>query len=264
MKRKFRSLIHPLLTLSIFISLSSCVNIRKATYFNGQEDAVLTASETAVESVIQKNDLLDISVTSLNPAASALFNASNLYHNTTDYANANAQQSTGYLVRGDGNIHFPILGKIRAEGLTIQNLRDTITSQLLDRKLLIEPIVNVRYLNFRVTVLGEVSKPSVINISNEKITLLEALGLAGDITVFGKRDNIMLIREEHNSRVVKRLDLNSTAFLTSPYYYLKSNDIIYVQPNKTKIASSGRTMQLLPIILSALSFTAIILNRIIP
>jgi polysaccharide export outer membrane protein len=262
MKHKFTFLMNAALSASIF--LSSCVNIKKATYFNGQEDAVLTGSQAAFESVIQKHDLLDISVSSLNPAASALFNTPNQYNNTSMYANANVQHSSGYLVRSDGNILLPMLGNIKAEGFTVQTLRDTITSYLLERKLLVEPIVNVRYLNFRVTVLGEVSKPSVINIPDEKITLLEALGLAGDITIFGKRDNVMLIREEDNSRIIKRIDLNSTDFLTSPYYYLKSNDIIYVQPNKTKIASSSRTMQLLPIILSALSFTAIILNRIIP
>jgi polysaccharide export outer membrane protein len=264
MKHKFTYLMNAALNASIFLFFSSCVNINKATYFNGQEDAVLTDAQAAFESVIQKHDLLDISVSSLNPAASALFNTPNQYNNTSMYANANVQHSSGYLVRSDGNIQLPILGNIKAEGFTIQTLRDTIASYLLERRLLVDPIVNVRYLNFRVTVLGEVSKPSVINIPDEKITLLEALGLAGDITIFGKRDNVMLIREEDNSKIIKRIDLNSTDFLTSPYYYLKSNDIIYVQPNKTKIASSSRTMQLLPIILSSLSFTAIILNRIIP
>jgi len=118
-------------------------------------------------------------------------------------------------------------------------------------------------LNFKVTVLGEVTKPSVISVTNEKITLLEALGLAGDISIYGKKDQVMVIREENGTKNIKYLNLNSSELFTSPYYYLKSNDIVYVEPSKAKVGSSTRSTQLLPIILSGLSFIAIIVDHLI-
>ncbi|MBS1932850.1 MAG: SLBB domain-containing protein, partial [Bacteroidetes bacterium] len=135
--------------------------------------------------------------------------------------------------------------------------------QLLDRKLLIDPIVSIRYLNFKVSVLGEVARPGVINIPNEKVTILEALGLAGDLTIYGKRDNVLLIREKENGdKIIKRINLGSEEILSSPYYYLKSNDVIYVEPNKNKIASVSRTVVLLPVILSGISLLIIAAQRL--
>jgi polysaccharide export outer membrane protein len=127
----------------------------------------------------------------------------------------------------------------------------------------VDPIVIVRHLNFRVSVLGEVSRPGIINVPSEKISLLEALGSAGDITVFGKKENVMILREENGVKKIKRIDLNSSELFDSPYYYLKSNDIVYVEANKAKVGSSTRSSQLLPIILSGLSFAAIILDRLV-
>src|SRR6201999_1954883 len=121
----------------------------------------------------------------------------------------------------------------KAGGLTPHQLELVIEDTLASQKLLTDPIVTVRFLNFRVTVLGEVAKPSTINVSNEHISILEALGLAGDLTIFAKRDNVLLIREEGNTKVIKRLNLNSAELLSSPYYYLKTNDIVYVEPNRT-------------------------------
>ena len=110
--------------------------------------------------------------------------------------------------------------------------------------------------------MGEVGKPTVINVPDERISLLEALGLAGDITVFGKKENVMVIREENGKKNLQRLNLNSSELFQSPYYYLKSNDIVYVEPNKARVASSTRSNQLLPILLSGLSFAAIIVDRL--
>jgi polysaccharide biosynthesis/export protein len=118
-------------------------------------------------------------------------------------------------------------------------------------------------LNYRVTVLGEVARPTVVSVPNERISILEALGIAGDITIYGKKDNVLLIREEKGGKLIKRINLNSSEIFSSPYYYLKSNDIVYVEPNQARIATASRTQQLLPTILSALSFVAIILTRVI-
>ena len=117
--------------------------------------------------------------------------------------------------------------------------------------------VEIRFLNFEVTVIGEVAKPTVITVPSEKISLLKAIGLAGDLTIYGKRENVLLIREENGKKITRHIDLNSSNFFNSPYYYLEPNDVVYVQPNKAKVASAGRTQQLLPIILSGLSVVVV-------
>jgi polysaccharide export outer membrane protein len=238
------------------------VNVRKATNFYDIPDSEFRLSYENLEPIVRENDLLSISVTSLNPEATEVFNTANLSVTQTSTATGATAQASGYLVDQEGFIRFPFLGKIKAAGKTKQELREEITRELVGRKLLLEPIVDIRYLNYRVSVLGEVKNPSVVTIPSEKVTLLEALGLAGDLTVYAKRDNILLIREEENVRKLVRLDLTSNEIFTSPYYNLKSNDIIYVEANKSKIASTSRTMQWLPIILSTLSLGIIALDRL--
>jgi polysaccharide export outer membrane protein len=117
-------------------------------------------------------------------------------------------------------------------------------------------------VNYKVTVLGEVNKPSVIPVPNEKITLLEAIGFAGDLTLFAKRDNVLLIREEQGKKTIKRLNLSSSEIFNSPYYYLKSDDVVYVEANKAKVASTSSTRLWLPVLFSGLSLTAIVIDRI--
>ncbi|MBS1916840.1 MAG: polysaccharide biosynthesis/export family protein [Bacteroidetes bacterium] len=236
----------------------------KVAYFNGIDDAVLKTGITASEPVIQKNDLLSITVSSDNPEASAIFNTPNQTSYTSSIIVAeNAVTISGYLVNSDGDIQFPVLGTVHVAGSTKKQVTNMITQQLLDRKLLIDPIVSIRYLNFKVSVLGEVARPGVINIPNEKVTILEALGLAGDLTIYGKRDNVLLIREKENGdKIIKRINLGSEEILSSPYYYLKSNDVIYVEPNKNKIASVSRTVVLLPVILSGISLLIIAAQRL--
>ena len=141
-------------------------------------------------------------------------------------------------------------------------MRDTIAKDLIEKKLLLDPIVSVRYLNFKVTVLGEVGHPTVVTVENEKVTLLEALGMAGDLTVEAKRNNVMVIREEESGeKKIKRLDLTSTEIFTSPYYYLKSNDIVYVEPNSTKVASTSRFTQILPIVISTVTLLFLVFDH---
>jgi polysaccharide export outer membrane protein len=248
--------------LLITLFAVSCVNTRKAVYFNDIQDSTIPLTLADLEPVIQKNDLLSITVSSLNTKATETFNAPNTATIQGGSSMGNAIQATGYLVDQEGNIQFPILGKIKATGLTKKALTDNITKSLIDTKQLLDPIVNIRYLNYRVTVLGEVAHPTVVNVPNEKITLLEAIGLAGDLTLFAKRDNVMVLREEDGKRIIKRLDLNSNEILTSPYFYLKTNDIVYVEPNKAKIRSTNRISEWLPVVFSGLSLAAIIIDRL--
>ncbi|RYY07876.1 MAG: polysaccharide export protein [Sphingobacteriaceae bacterium] len=242
--------------------LSSCVDVKKTIYFSNQKDTTITSKYDAPLTYIQPNDLLSIAVSSLNPTATAIFNTPNNSYVSSSSASGINLQSPGYLVNTAGSIQFPVIGNIKVSGLTTTQLKDRITKELVDKKLLIDPVVVVRQLNFKISVLGEVARPTVINVPSEKISLLEALGLAGDITVYGRKDNVMIIREENGNKTIKRLNLNSNQLFYSPYYYLKSNDIVYVEANKAKISSSGRTVVILPIILSGLSFLAIILTNI--
>lgn len=253
------------LVLGFLMILGSCTNTKKVTYFNNLGEGVIPSSIVNLEPVIQKSDILSITVTSPNPEATVMFNAPNvaLSPGATNSAAGNIAPSAGYLVSQDGFIDFPGLGKVMAAGLSKQKLKEEITAMLVNSKLLIDPIVTVRYLNYRVTVLGEVARPTVVTVPNEKISILEAIGLAGDLTIYAKRDNVLLIREEKGTKVIKRINLNTSEIFTSPYYYLKSNDVVYVEPNNAKVAASSRTQQLLPTILSALSFVAIILTRVI-
>ena len=245
-----------------FLLFSGCASSRKAVYFNDINKAEFTAQVESLEPVIQSNDLLNISVTSLNAEASETFNTINNNVVRPTSANNNVVNAAGYLVDTEGYINFPYLGKIRAAGMTKKALQDVIKTEILNRKLLKEPIVDIRYMNYKVSVLGEVAKPAVLTIPNEKITLLEALGLAGDLTIYGSRNNILLIREEDGKKKLNRIDLTSNEIFTSPFYYLKSNDIVYVEPNKTKIANASATRQWLPVILSALSLAVISVDRL--
>lgn len=246
--------------------LCSCSQTKKIAYMDHIKDTVIEDITHDLEPVIQKNDLLSISVGSVNQEATQIFNVSNNNAVTgTNSSSANSgymNQVFGYLVDQKGYVKFPMLGNVYAEGLTKKMLADNITRMLVSERLLLEPIVNIRYLNYKVTVLGEVGKPMVINVPNEKINILEALGLAGDITVYGKKDNVLLIREEASKKIVKRINISSPSLLTSPYYYLQSNDIIYVEPNKAKVSSSSNVKQWLPMVISGLTLVVLALDHL--
>jgi polysaccharide biosynthesis/export protein len=242
--------------------LSSCVNTKKAIYFKDQTDGTIRASASIPQTIIEPNDILGIQVSSLNQDASSAFNVVNREDAAATTLTGTRNEAGGYLVSKSGDIAFPILGNIHVAGLNKDQLTDSLTHLLNDRKLLIDPIVSIRMLNFKVTVLGEVEKPSVIPVPSEKISLLEALGMAGDITINGRRDNVLVIREEPGRKVVKRLDLNSSDLFTSPYYYLQSNDVVYVEPNKAKVRSGSNTAMWLTVVLAALSFGVICVENI--
>ena len=243
--------------------LPGCSNTEKLVYFNNIQDQVIKGNTLTGEPLIQKNDILSITVSSLNAEASALFNAPN---NNVYTINTQTTLGTGtlagYLVDPSGNIQFPVLGTIAVVGKSKSQLSQYITSQLNEKKLLVDPIVNVRFLNFRVSVLGEVNRPGVFTIPNEKLSILEALGLAGDITMYGKKENVLLIREDDNGQKnIKRLNLNSQEIFNSPYYFLRSNDVIYVEPTKDRVAREKTTL-ILPIVFSMVSLMIVILDRV--
>ena len=206
---------------------------------------------------------MQITVSSLNPEDATIYNAGNSVSPSSGGANMSGIALGGFLVDQQGMIQYPMLGSIKAEGLTKKQLTDNIRDQLTQRKLLVDPVINARFLNYRVTLLGEVNKPMVVNVTNEKISILEAIGMAGDVTVYGKKENVLLIRDQEGKRVIKRLNLSDKGLLNSPYYYLQSNDVVYVEPNKAKQYTGDKSRMLIPVIISALTLGVIILDRLI-
>ena len=247
--------------LLIALQFASCSTVDKATYFNNLGDAEFKETSATLEPVLQKNDILSITVSSLNVEAAEMFNVANKTSSQVGSGNGRPSPTAGYLIDQDGYIQFPFIGQIMAAGLTKKDLRQYITKELIIRKLLLDPIVDIRYLNFKVSVLGEVNNPSVFTIPSEKVTLLEALGLAGDMTIFAKRDNVFLISEQDGIKTTKRINLNTDELFTSPNYYLKPNDIVYVQPNKRKVRTTSNSAQWFSVILGSLSLAVIAITN---
>lgn len=247
----------------VALVFSSCANTKKIIYFNNVPNATFKGSGVEKQIPIEANDILSITISSANAEASQPFNLQNNNISRATTVTGSNNESGGYLVGANGKVDLPILGSVQAAGLLKEQLKDNIVNLILSKKLLIDPIVDIRFLNYEVTVLGEVAKPTVITVPNEKISLLKALGLAGDLTIYGERENVLLIREENGEKITRHINLNSSDFFNSPYYYLQPNDVIYVQPNKQKAATAVRNPNILPIIFSALSVVAILIDRLV-
>jgi len=204
------------------------------------------------EPTIQENDLLSITVSSLNPESNLLFNVGVLVP-SGDRANTVVANpiNENYLVDKQGYINYPVIGKIQLKGLNKQQATEKMTQLVSDY--VKDPIINIRFTNFKVTVIGEVQNPNSFVIPTEKVTILEAIGLAGDLTVYGKRENVLLIREKEGLRTAIRLNLNDKNLLASPYYFLQQNDVIYVEPYKTKAIQADSNPRTFAIVSSALS-----------
>jgi polysaccharide export outer membrane protein len=247
--------------LGLLYTLGSCSSSRQLVYFQGTPGVgdTLMVPEPYVPR-IKKGDLLSVQVSSLNQEATGFFNpASRMDNTSTTEPNTQLNRSAGYLVGDDGSVKLPLVGTVPLAGLTNREASDLIAEKL--RVYLKEPTVSVRNLNFRISVLGEVARPALFTIPNERVTLPEALGLAGDITIYGRRDNVMIIREEDGKRVFSRLDLTRRDAFQSPFYALRPNDIVYVEPGKARLTSADRTYQLAPIVIGILSLLAIIATR---
>lgn len=239
--------------------MSSCVDTKRVTYFNGLEDRTISSRYPDVpEPIITSNDVLNITISSANPESDIVFN-------TPNNIVANGQnQVTGYLVDKSGFIYYPFLGRIKVTGLTKEQLRDTLVTQITSKRLLIDPIVNIRFSNFRVTILGEVKAPGVVSAPDERLSLLEALGKAGDLTPYARKENVLVIREEAGKKVVKRINLNDQDELfQSQYYYLKTNDVVYAESNAARVSGSERSTQVFSYVLSGVTLLVAITSLIL-
>lgn len=242
-----------ILIASIVILLSGCAQ-RNLVYFsdlNAKSDFTTSVANDGMPRILQ-NDVLGITVNTTSPESNVLFAAA------ANPASGNGFfEKEGYRVNGDGNIKFPVLGNIKLEGLTIPEAQSAMETKL--NQYVNNSVVNVKFLNFRITVIGEVNHPSTFLVPNEKINLLEALGLAGDMTAYGKRENVLIIRQVDGKRTMARVNLNNQNVLNSPYFHLQQNDVIYVEPDKTKaleISNGYRTMPLVVAMVSAIAVLA--------
>ena len=256
----------PLILFFVILFITSCVSKKDVVYFQPnslEEDIQKVDMVQNYVPKLQSGDILSITVSSLSPEASAMFNpylASQAASAVQNSQTNNLPPVSGYLIDDEGFITLPLVGKLKISGLTTKEATQTLTAQL--DKYLQQPTVNVRILNFRISVLGEVTRPSVYTIPNEKITLPEALGLAGDLTIYGQRNNVLIVRETEGKREFSRIDLTKRDLFNSPYYYLHANDVIYVEATKSKVTSTDRTVQLAPIVLSGLSLLTVILINV--
>ena len=217
-----------LFIIGVFLlTMSACSSKKDLIYFsdinvNEQDEIVFSPGK------IKVNDILSIVVSSSSPELAMVYNAT---QNTSPF--------TGYLVTVDGTIILPILGKIKVQDLTLLELENELVKRLIEGNHLSNPIVTVRLTNAKFTVLGEVRNPGTYTFNEQNISILQALGYAGDLTIHGKRQDLLIIREENNKKTYKTIDLTSKKWFNSPYYYIKPNDVIYVNPNNAKVTSSG-------------------------
>jgi polysaccharide biosynthesis/export protein len=248
--------------ISIAIFLVSCSSQKKVPY-NYIENVTDTTAKDAVknfEPLIQKNDLLSIQVYSNSTKPEV----SDVLYNPPALSGAGGSSSSagggGYLVDINGNIKFPRIGIIHAEGLTKEQLSDTVTSKIGDA--LENPTVIVRFLNYRISVLGEVGHPGDFSIPYEKVTIFEAISLAGDIPVTGKRDNVKIIREVNGNREIGTIDLTSKNVFESPYYNLQQNDVVLVDVKKSKATQLDQFVEMrrITLALSLISSLALLYN----
>jgi polysaccharide biosynthesis/export protein len=217
----------------LLFSVTSCVPYKDMVLFRKNEAPLpdIEAANTPFNAnfLIQTNDALSITVSCIEPQLAAPFNL-------VDTRSAGNIQSDSplisFLVDGNGDIEYPVLGKVHVAKLTIPQLRDTLAKKI--KPYIKAPSINIKRINFRVTVLGEVANPGSFNIPSERITVLEALGLAGDMTPYSDRQRVMVVREVNGKTTFGKMDLQSSEFFKSPYYFLQQNDVIYIDPKRSK------------------------------
>lgn len=251
---RYNSLIRILTFIIFFSGIFGCAK-RNLVYFSDIEtgSSYSTNISQVEEPVIQSGDLIKIVVSTQSPESNLLFN-SGVISNDSQSRMMNQQLPTneGYLVDKNGQINFPVLGKIDIAGFTREEATLKMTELL--EEYVKDPIINIQYLNFKITVIGEVTNPNTFTLATDRISILEALGLAGDMTQYGKRENVLLIRDQDGVRKAVRLNLNDKAILNSPYFMLQQNDVLYVEPDKIKSVQASTNQRSLTILSILVSF----------
>ena len=252
------------LTLAVAVlgamAMSSCTTTAELAYVaDATRDSVIAISGQFTKG-IQANDLLSIYVESETPAVTVPFNQETNKIAVSDgvVMNPGATAVSGYLVDSEGNIVFPVLGKIHVLGMTHSELAAELEHRLVSEGHIKDAVVTVKLMNFTVSVLGDVVRPGQIRASGERLTIFEALSMVGDLTIYGQRHNVTVIREENGQRVIGEIDLRSKDVFNSPYYYLHQNDVVYVEPNMKKKKQAERDPMMMTYITSAVSIVSVL------
>ena len=250
----FKTPIKAVLVL-VLLTIISCGSRKNLAYLQNvdSKDAITTLS--SYEPVFKNDDLLSIIVSADDPEITYPFNIPQIQGNYKVNENQNGIKT--YLIDSYGDIEFPVLGKIKLTGLTRKQAVEKLTTRV--KEYIVNPTINLRILNYKISVLGEVRTPGNYSIDSERITLLEAIGKAGDLTIFGKRTNILLIREQEGVKTFHRIDITNADFISSDFYYLTQNDVIVVEPNKTRVNASAYG----PNVSAIISATSVVLSILI-
>ncbi len=236
-----------ILLLLLIAGMIGCTPYRKTVMFQpSAQDTLPNRIDETYRPIIQPNDILDIYVTSTSPEASKYFNYSESPENT------GGGLLNSYLVDLHGEIQTPLIGSVKVSGLNSAYARDTISKRL--SRYLVNPSVKLSIRNFKVTILGEVVHPGIYTVQNEKLTLPEAIALAGDLTIFSKRDQVMIIRDSVGFKTFLKIDLGNRSIFSTPAYSLHSNDIVYIEPNKKKRFLGENYYRVFPVILGSVTF----------
>ncbi|MCX2481161.1 polysaccharide biosynthesis/export family protein [Pedobacter sp. MC2016-15] len=260
-----------LFAFSFIIMISSCRTPQNVIYFSDLDSTKVNSVPLAKfkEPLIQTDDILSINIQTLDlestpgMGASATSGAASPGGGATDNSSQGkeANATSGFLVDEDGNVEIPMIGSIKLAGLTTNQARELVRTKAA--KYFKDPTVEVRFANYKITMLGEVNRPSTYTVPYKKVTVLDAISMAGDLTIYGKRENVLLMRENGDKKDVVRLNLNSSTLMASEYYYLKQNDIIYVQPSKAKSsANDADRVKLITILISVATLLTTILIRL--
>lgn len=236
-----KKLILPVVAMAISFCLGSCSSTKNVAYFQNSSDVVLDGSKVLYDARIMPKDLLTITVSTTDPEAAIPFNMT-VQTSVNRTASTTSQPTLqNYLVDNEGYIEFPRIGRVHLGGLTKSEAENVILEKIMPYMSESErPIVTVRMINYKISVLGEVARQGMYTVTNEKINILEALAMAGDMTIYGVRDNVKLIREDAmGQKSIHVLNLNDANLINSPYYYLQQNDVVYVEPNKVKAQNSS-------------------------
>ena len=250
-----KQLIFGLVSLALLVS--SCATTKDIAYFQNKLINQPEKIDKHAGIVIQPKDMISIVVSSRNPELVAMFNLPVITYQAgseTVGTSAYNQRLMGYVVDEQGFIDFPVLGKLNVAGKTRWELADMIKNKLISEGYLTDAVVNVEFMNFKVSVMGEVTSPGTFDIEGDKVTVLQALSLARDLTIFGRRDNVCVIREKDGQRTMYEINLTDVDLFKSPAYYLQQNDIVYVQPNDIKARQSttdDKTLRISSIALSS-------------
>ena len=215
----------------VIVMFTSCATKQDVVYFQNAKSFETIVDTDTFKAKLKIGDIVSLYISTLDPTVTMPYNIV--------VSSGSTGQLMDYLIDVDGNIDYPVLGKIKLVGLTVEEAKELFKKKFSEGQLLKDPVVMLRVLNFRVTVAGEVRSPGVYPVSGERVSILEALGMAGDLTIKGRRDNVLVIRDFNGTKTYTRIDLTNKEVFNSPVYYLTQNDYIYVEPNNSAISGAS-------------------------